>query len=811
MSPLRGALAAVWERVPRQTLAVAALLWVALVAGLAGADLVALRLTRVPVSVRIAGAQITVDVDGQELSAPLLAAPQEIQLVSGSSGWREYEVDGTDNTNNFTETPASVQDLRSNPYYGFLSWMRSSDIYSRWVDLRQTDGGGARVSLTDAVESGAVYALRPMGSATTITAELERPEAPATLMLIGAPGPLATLTLDRNDRALTLQVMAQDGARQVYRAPYFPNGPLPYIAEVLDTLLRVLLWAEVLAGGAAAVALVLAQLWAAASAVARPDKRAGAFAAVVSEAHRLLGLAGGVWARVQTLRARLGWCHLAAGCVLAGSLAFELWIALAQFQGQPHILDASAYLFQAKIFASGHLSVAAPADTSAFQGPFMVVWNGRWFAQYPPATSALLALGLLLHAPWAVEPALGTAALLGIYWIGSQVYDQRTALLAICLLAVSPFYAYQAASYLSHTVALAAEVGFLAALLWFVRSHRVAAGGLAGAALGVMFAARELDAVLVGVVAVAWLGWRTRRALLADWDQVARGTAVGTLTLGCGLALYLAYNAAQTGDPLLLPRTLFSAGDRYGFGTGVGFYGAHNLAAGFVNLDQQLTSLLIDLFGWPFYVTLAPVPLAFVRRDGRRGWDALWLTLAGVIMLAQVGYFYHGIYLGPRYLFGCLPSLALLTARGIGGLAAAGRRVLGWARKTVGDAGARWAAPVTAGLLLVGLLACGVTFYWPRQVALYTNYSGLPASVPLDVSAVYHARLSNALILTDNWYVYNYVLWPLNDPALKGSALYAFAPSADDISRLRSEYPTRQVYLLTRDSGGGVRFLSLPR
>jgi hypothetical protein len=291
---------------------------------------------------------------------------------------------------------------------------------------------------------------------------------------------------------------------------------------------------------------------------------------------------------------------------------------------------------------------------------------------------------------------------------------------------------------------------------------------------------------------------------------VVVGLGAGALTLGCGLALYLAYNAALTGSPLLLPRTLFSSADHYGFGVGVGFYGQHTLAAGLVNLDQQLTSLLIDLFGWPFYVTLACIPLALVRTDSRRHWDALLLAIAGVIILAQVGYFYHGIYLGPRYLFDTLPALALLTARGLFKLVSLGSAVL----VRAGGVASRvhvWAARAAGALLLGGVLVCGVAFYWPRQLMLYSDYSGLPASTPIDVAAVYRARLSNALVITDNWYVYNYVLWPLNDPALKGSVLYAFAPSADDISRLLMEYPSRQVYWLSSDSQGAVQFVLVPR
>jgi Dolichyl-phosphate-mannose-protein mannosyltransferase len=824
----------------RRNLALLGLLWVGALACLVSTDYWCLRLTRLTVQVRVEGSSVQVRADGQTLSAALSAVPSGVTLVSGSAVLREYQVDGTDNTNNFTETPASVQTLEGNPYFAFLNEMRSSQLYSEWVGLRAIGANDRTVWSHEAVSSGRPYEL-PTAGTVTIMAALERPEAPATFTLSGASGPLTTLTIDRNDRVLALNVYTPDGQMATYTAPFFPMQPLPFLAEVTDSVVRVLIWALVLVGIEVLLALAAAGVWHAVATArgAREGQGAragtgaggalreafvpgGGAAALVAGAMSLRRGAAGWWgapapsqravpgARVRAAVARLNWYDAAAAGLALGSLAFGLIVALVQFQGEPHILDASAYFFQAKIFASGQLSVPAPEDIAAFQGPFMVVWNQRWFAQYPPATSALLAVGILLHAPWLVEPVLGTAALIGVYDIGRRLYDRRTALLALGLLVISPFYVYQSASYLSHTVALAAEVGYLAALLWFARSHRARALALAGGSLSVMFAARELDAVLVGVLTAVWIAWSQRRQLVRDWRRVLVGAVAGAATLGCGLALYLAYNAMQTGYPFLLPRTLFSPADRYGFGAGVGFYGQHTVAAGLVNLDQQLTSLMIDLFGWPFYVTLALIPLAFLRRDSRTSSDALLLVLAGFIMVAQVGYFYHGIFLGPRYLFDTLPALALLCARGFGNLFSVCQAVLARIRPRAGSDGGEWPPRVAGAGLLCGLMACCLLFYWPRQWALYNDFSGLPASMHIDVGAVYHAHLNNALVITGSWYVYNYVLWPLNNPALNGNVIYAYAPTADDLSRLRSEYASRRMYLLTSDSQGHTELVLVP-
>jgi hypothetical protein len=134
------------------------------------------------------------------------------------------------------------------------------------------------------------------------------------------------------------------------------------------------------------------------------------------------------------------------------------------------------------------------------------------------------------------------------------------------------------------------------------------------------------------------------------------------------------FNTLLTGSPWMTPRLLFFAGDHWGFGPGVGFYGQHTVAAGFVNLDELLTILAIDLFGWPFYLTFVFLLMPFLTRWAVVA-DWVLLLAASIMVGAYIGYFYHGIYLGPRYLFETLPFLLILTARGILTLAAAGESV----------------------------------------------------------------------------------------------------------------------------------------
>ena len=61
----------------------------------------------------------------------------------------------------------------------------------------------------------------------------------------------------------------------------------------------------------------------------------------------------------------------AALLLLLASFGFVSWIAAVQYNGEPHIYDASAYLFAAKMYAQGHLAVPIPPASDRFPGPFL--------------------------------------------------------------------------------------------------------------------------------------------------------------------------------------------------------------------------------------------------------------------------------------------------------------------------------------------------------------------------------------------------------------------------------------------------------
>ena len=826
-------------RLPRLALGLALLL-VALVA----LDALLYRVA-LPVTLDVRGGTATLTVDGQVLSLGTMDRPFALEFPARDPLIHEYQIDGTDSANNFTLDTSYLSRIAPSPYYRFQSWMRDLSGTSRWRDLRVTADG--RVVSAIAWPGAGPIAL-PTAADLRISAQLQRPETPVSFSLVTASGAIDTISIDRNDRRVTAQQIVNGVAdQQPLVSAFFPLQPAPFAAMVLDFVARVLFWGTLLTlavlGAEAAIGV----------AVARADRMFSAPLAPPSAKSRLPddavvgqnGEDGASFPRVvpaplkNVYRLLARSLHPVALIALPLSLLLVSWIALVQYHAEPHIYDASAYLFSAKTFASGHLWVPTPPAADRFPGAFMLDVMGKRFTQYPPGTGMTLAVGILLGVPWLVEPLLGTLALLGIGLIAARLYNRRIATIAVLLGALSPFYSYLAASYLSHAVALFYLVwGF-----WLIL--RFAQGGAgwnlpaAVAFFGMGQLTRDQVGLAVAVVTIAvvvGLYWRPLLARFATGAAVSAGEpaswftsllaspAVVALIVALAVAALFAvanlgYNAALTGKATVSPRLLFNPGDHFGFGPGVGFYGQHTVAAGLVNLDELLTSLAIDLFGWPFYLTLAFIFVPFIAR---RALLADWLLLAGGLILtgAYIGYFYHGIYLGPRYLFETLPFLLILTARGVVELARLGV----WARETVSGrlCGPRLPAPscgedarpavasrrtsIATVALMAALLACSLIYFWPRQIALHDNFTGLPAGTKIDLNRIYSPGLRHAIIVTSDYTLYEYALFPLNDPSLHQDVLYALASDSIEYAELRAAYPGRALYELDIAPDGSVTY-----
>lgn len=343
----------------------------------------------------------------------------------------------------------------------------------------------------------------------------------------------------------------------------------------------------------------------------------------------------------------------AAACLVGYAL-----LARGVFSGRPLLIDEIVQVLQARLFEQGRLWRPV-APEPAFESLMLVVdVAGKWFGQFPPGWSAMLAPFDALGASWLAGPVLGATAVLGFAaWQRASEPSAGTRFGALLLFATAPFFAFLSASHMNHVPMLACVLAGAAA------TARVVAGGgtrlafVAGAAFGVAATIRPFDALAWCAPAGAWL-------LAATWRDPARRPLV--VWFGAAAALpvlgFLWYNAQTTGHPLLLGyEQLWGPRHRLGFHEAP-WGPPHTPRRGLVLVHQAFVRLQTYGFeGLVPAVTASVVALGLWPR-----FTAADRYLAATAVLTTLFYFLYwhdGFFLGPRLYLGVWPFVVTWVAR----------------------------------------------------------------------------------------------------------------------------------------------------
>jgi hypothetical protein len=488
---------------------------------------------------------------------------------------------------------------------------------------------------------------------------------------------------------------------------------------------------------------------------------------------------------------------LAVGGIGLLAFALPLLILLKYNDGIPHVPDEVAYIFQAKVLASGHVAAAPPPDPAAFSFFFpdpIRVNSGHWAAVVPFGHPLILALGQVVGLLWLIPPLVGAATVFGVQLIGLRIYRVPTALLAGLLLLFSPFFLMTASNFMSHNTAALYLVAFVLCLIYVDRRPLLLAF-LAGLSFGLLFNTRPLTAIGLlpaggMMVLYSFRAWELNRELLRRLGAFAAG---GLLLLGA----YLLYNLGTTGS-------LFQSGYQ---ATGtldevVGFGGRHSVARGLQNEFTQLSFLLLVLNGWPVRIGLGLVLLPFLLGT-KKPWDWLFLFGAASTMAVYVLFESNGVMHGPRYWYEATPLLILLTARGLERAAEVIRGVAALfprSRPEKGDLALADLLVPGVGVVLVAISSVwllGGSERWhvpevPGNVSALHGFNGVNDGLIRELD---EAQLDNALVLVKpcgSWQCLGNVFW-LNAPALNGSVVYAADIPARNPTTFAA-FPDRRVY-----------------
>jgi len=436
---------------------------------------------------------------------------------------------------------------------------------------------------------------------------------------------------------------------------------------------------------------------------------------------------------------------LAALFVVGAVMAVRVYVLM----GSVVTDDENVYHFQARLLASGRFyAPSTPEAVRAFFDNQYVVNNGRWFGLYFLGHPAVLALALKVGlTQWvgAIEAALIVLIAVGI---ARRACNERVAMLAGVLLALSPFFIFVSATHLSQPTSTVFFASFMYCALRIEQSPRTARWWLLAAAglVGAVFTRPQIS-VLLCLPFLARITWLTvKGSMRPGW-----GTLAGTVAiLAAGAAGFFAVNHALTGSALTTGyQAYMAAGHAWEFPLGP----AYSVR----EISQNLAQLNFWLLGWP--LSLAFVP--FFERTPKT-----WM-LAAVPLVALSWYGVLGrptvAAVGPVYYTETIVPLVILTASGL-------ERAVLFLRSHFGDAlptRAAIAAPVA------GILACLFAFV-PFEVAslrLMAEITRAPYDLVeargLNHAVVFVGRLPALNVSPGSWAYYHRNNSPdLDDPVL---------------------------------------------
>lgn len=383
----------------------------------------------------------------------------------------------------------------------------------------------------------------------------------------------------------------------------------------------------------------------------------------------------------------LAWMFAIAVFALA---FFMSWRTGRQFEGLPPAYhDEYSYLFQAETFLHGRWWYPSFADAPDLFDQLHVLNEGKFASRYFPGTGAWIVPFLAWGNPWLGHQLAQAFASMLVFWIGRELANSGTGLLAGTLFSLSPGLILFSNLLLAHHPTLIGLLFFLWAFLNMLRSGSLLMALASGTGLSFAMICRPMTAagfaLPYGIVLVIW--WLTgKQRSFAIQSEATGGTimsrsrfliAIG-LPLLFGFLIVFVQNAAITGHPLQSPyqqyTDIYTPRHVYGFNNALrGERATGPLATDAYdrwaqNLIPQLAfenlqTRLINSWRW----TLGIVPLLaalflflLTPRQGDGRWWLIGCSIA-TLHLVHIPYWFSGI-MGWHYVFETAPLWILLFA-----------------------------------------------------------------------------------------------------------------------------------------------------
>jgi len=476
----------------------------------------------------------------------------------------------------------------------------------------------------------------------------------------------------------------------------------------------------------------------------------------------------------------------------AAVLLFTSWMAFFPLEGTAKGGDEAAHLFQARIYARGEFAAPAPPVANPeryYPCRHLIIRDGKWFCQYTPTHSFLMAPFVLIGASALLGPLTGVISLLGIFMLVRFWSSEKFAKLTVLLLISSPFFLLMISSHMAHSSNLMFVVWSLFMISLYWRSSKFIYSLAAGILLGLAATTKPFPIIIWGLFIGGVLLFQGKKGFLG-----VAGIIAGALPSLIGYALL---NRFYTGDPFTTPYQLARAGKLLGFGSNKSWfpnYGDydHTLWRGIKNGIRQVASGATTLFGWPL-LSLVPLAAALPVAVKRTRIRWLFLLLAGMFLLL-LPHAWPAIIYGPRHYFTFLPVILVLSLLGIG-------YIRGRALKKYGKRGGSFVFLVLAGLYAITLL-----LYLPEEIAFKSGPWLAVDGKPRELAEEY-SQIPAIVFMEATDHGYPNILSGINQmsPFFDSDIIYCVHQTPSEDLEFMSVFPDRYPYLYFVDDSGSHR------
>jgi len=406
---------------------------------------------------------------------------------------------------------------------------------------------------------------------------------------------------------------------------------------------------------------------------------------------------------------------------------FPALIAVFVFDSIPHVIDASHFLWTARVFIeTGHFHLPSSELYEYYQNTFNVDINGRYFSLFLPGFSIFLVPFELLGISALFTPLCNGIAVFLLGKIADRQFDAKTSFFAMFFALFSSFYLFMGASFMTHPFNL--MLTLLAVYLVMVSENRKLFLVLAGLAGAWMLFIRPQNAFFV---------YAGMLILMFSKKMKFKSAVFFTLPFIFIGFLLMFYNYFYTGNPMLFPQDVyFFIREPYPFCHRMGFgKGCPNTEGDFLPdagltpkyafwvSFARLTLLNFNLVGHPLIFVFLFASFFYSFRKS--------FEMTVFFLIFFIGYFFFylsGNLFGPRY-FSEVASLLLIPC--------------GFAFFSISESVKKWLKPFVAALPASIFLFLATTIMPP----FLTSFSDAFWSTDREVErAVERAGIENSVL-----------------------------------------------------------------